>query len=557
MPSYAFPPPPPGIEPTPIEEVDRVVDRLAENKQAWVNTPIPARLEILAEMRHRVADVAEEWAEAGSKARGFTLDEPAAGEEWLTGPMATIRNIRMLERSLGEIHRDGHPMVRPEWIGEREDGRLTVRVFPLESKDRAQFPGATMEVWLQPGVTRETLTEHLAVHYRSPDPAGKVSLILGAGNVSSLAPTDMLYKLFVENEVVVLKMNPVNEYLGPLFRRAFKPLVDRGVFEVVYGGAAVGAHLSDHPKVDTLHLTGSDATYDAIVWGPTEGREERKKKGEKRLEKPFTSELGNVTPIVVVPGPWTEAEMDYQAANVATMVVNNASFNCVAAKVLVTPGDWDFRERFLAKVRQALADSAPRKAYYPGARDRWQTFVDAHPEAVKLSEEVEGTVPWTWIGDLDPEAEDEICFQTEPFCGVLHEVALPGETAAAFLDRAVPFCNEKLWGTLACTLLVHGATRKDPAGEEAIQKALDALRYGTIAFNQWPGIPKGLATGTWGAYPGHTAEDIQSSPFTMAYTPPWFVTHRRCHKVGRAFTRFEANPSWLRLLPVAFHTFLG
>jgi len=81
MPSYAYPPPPPGIEPTAIEEVDRVVERLAENKAAWVSTPIPVRVEILADTRRRVAEVAEEWAEAGSKARGFTLDEPAAGEE--------------------------------------------------------------------------------------------------------------------------------------------------------------------------------------------------------------------------------------------------------------------------------------------------------------------------------------------------------------------------------------------------------------------------------------------------------------------------------------------
>jgi len=555
------------MDPTSLEEADRIVDRLAANKQAWVDTPVPTRIEILAEMRRRVWEVAEEWVEAGSKARGFTLDDPTSGEEWLTGPTALLLNIRMLERSLKEIHRHGHPVVRPEWIGERGDGRLTVRVYPLEAMDRVLMPGVTAEVWLQPGVTRENLIEHMAVHYRNPDPEGKVCLVLGAGNVSSLAASDLLYKLFVENEVVVLKMNPVNEYLGPIYRRALAPLVDRGVLEMVYGGAEVGAHLTEHPKVDTLHLTGSDATYDAIVWGPRDGRQERKEKGEKLLDKPFTSELGNVTPILVVPGPWTEAELDYHAVNVATMVANNASFNCVAGKLLVTPRDWDLREQFLARVKQALADTPPRKAYYPGAEDRWQAFVDAHPEAVMLSEEVEGTVPWTWIGGLDPEARDEICFQTEPFCGVLHEVALPGETAAAFLDEAVPFCNERVWGTLACALLVHPATRKDPAGEEALQRALEALRYGTVSLNEWPAIAKGVPTGTWGAYPGHTAEDIQSgqgvvgntfmfdqpektvfySPFTQRPRPPWF----------RAYTRLEADPSWLRLLPVAFHHFLG
>jgi len=48
---------------------------------------------------------------------------------------------------------------------------------------------------------------------------------------------DILYKLITEDEVVVVKMNPVNDYLGPLLRRAFKPFVDKGFLEFAYGGA--------------------------------------------------------------------------------------------------------------------------------------------------------------------------------------------------------------------------------------------------------------------------------------------------------------------------------
>ena len=78
---------------------------------------------------------------------------------------------------------------------------------------------------------------------------------------------DVLYKLFVEDEVVILKMNPVNAVAGPHIERAFKSLCDAGYLAIVYGGADVGAHLAQHPAVDTLHVTGSDRTYDAIVWG--------------------------------------------------------------------------------------------------------------------------------------------------------------------------------------------------------------------------------------------------------------------------------------------------
>ncbi|UOB08415.1 aldehyde dehydrogenase family protein [Streptomyces sp. HP-A2021] len=51
-----------------------------------------------------------------------------------------------------------------------------------------------------------------------------------------------------------------------------------------------------HPKVRHVHMTGSAATHDAIVFGTgTEGAG-RKKAGTPLLDKPATSELGGVSP---------------------------------------------------------------------------------------------------------------------------------------------------------------------------------------------------------------------------------------------------------------------
>ena len=49
---------------------------------------------------------------------------------------------------------------------------------------------------------------------------------------------------------------------------------------------------------------------------------------------------------------------------------------------------------------------------------------------------------------------------TENWCGVLQEVALPGTGGdpAAFLAAAVAFANERCWGTLSCSLMVHPST---------------------------------------------------------------------------------------------------
>src|SRR5262249_55149745 len=151
--------------------------------------------------------------------------------------------------------------------------------------------GTTAEIWIEKGKPASQ-----GRIYREPQRGpGKVALVLGAGNVSSIPPMDLLYKLFVENEVVVLKMNPVNAHVGPKLERAFKPLIEDGFLAIVYGGAPVGAHLAEHPQIDTLHVTGSDRTYDAIVWGADPAEQKRRKAANDPVNRrPFTAELGCV-----------------------------------------------------------------------------------------------------------------------------------------------------------------------------------------------------------------------------------------------------------------------
>ena len=80
----------------------------------------------------------------------------------------------------------------------------------------------------------------------------------------------------------------------------------------------------------------------------------------------------------------------------------------------------------------------------------------------------------------------------------------------------------------------------------------------------WPGVIYGLVSPTWGAYPGHTPEDIQSgvgvvhnaflfdhpeksivrAPFRIRPTPAWFGDHRNLRALGERLVDFEASPSW-------------
>ena len=42
--------------------------------------------------------------------------------------------------------------------------------------------------------------------------------------------------------------------------------------EIVYGGIAEGKLLAHHQLIDSVHLTGAAATYDAVVWGANKAK---------------------------------------------------------------------------------------------------------------------------------------------------------------------------------------------------------------------------------------------------------------------------------------------
>lgn len=548
---------------SPLPDADRVVDRVAGNKDRWIAVDIPARLEYLRRCIDGVVAVAEDWVRVACGHHGIDPESSLAGEEWLSGPMTTVRQLQLL---VGALEHDGHPP--PVGVRTRPDGQEVVTVFPRGLLDRFLYYNMSAEVWIEPGrpATQGRIYREKAAGNARP---GRVALVLGAGNISSIAPLDVVHKLFVEDEVVVLKMNPVNEYLGPYVERAFRSLIEDGYLGVAYGGKEVGEHLCHHARIDTLHLTGSDQTHDAIVWGvePAE-RARRKAAGEPRLDKPFTSELGSVTPILIVPGRWSESALDFQARHVASMVTHNASFNCNAGKVVVLASGWKQRKEFLRRLEHVLAATPPRQAYYPGAHGRYEDFLRHYPQARAVGETGDDVVPWTIIPDV-PAWDDEYALNNEAFCGVLAEVTLDADDAPTFLSRTVEFANEKIWGTLSCVILVDPATQR--AHTDAFEESIARLRYGGIGINIWTGVNFGLGVTSWGAFPGHTREAIESgsgvvhntllfdhpqksvirASFRLWPKPVWFNNHRTLLALGRDLTHFEAHRSPIALLKVA------
>jgi aldehyde dehydrogenase (NAD(P)+) len=554
---------------SPHPTVDADLELLSSRAADWAGLPIAEKRAVVSAVHEATAGVAAEWARLACRAKGLELGSPLAGEEWMSGPMAQLVYTTALGRTLDALAAGRSPVSGR--LGRAPGGRTSLRVrMPFEGFDRLLLSGYRAELWMEPGVTAEEVGRQAGLRTRRPD-GGGVALVLGAGNIAAIAPLDVLYKLFADGRVVLLKLNPVNDYLLDVLVRAFKPLIDAGFVRIVAGGADLGGYLTEHPLVDEVHLTGSGETHDKIVFGTGEDGSRRKAAASPQLRKPITSELGGVAPVIVLPGRWSEADLRFQAEHVATQRLHNSGFNCNASQVVVVSAGWPQKDEFIDAVKRAVRDAPGRPAYYPGADERQDRARSLHPGAEALDSKVRRT-----LFSVDSATDDD-AFTTEYFAPVLSVTELAGEGPAEFLAAAVEFANDRLYGTLTANLI------GDPATLRGLGKRLDELiaelRYGTVGVNCWSGVGFLTPRASWGAFPGHTVGEIGSGtgvvhnallvdrvertvlrgPFrpaprallhgemTLSPKPPWFVTNRTAGVTARRLTAFAAKPQLWRL----------
>ncbi len=546
-------------------EMGAAIARVREGASRFAKLSLEERIALAQSMQQGLLRVADRMVTASCEAKGIARRGPLEAEEWATGPWGVVRQLRLVRESLNALKRSGNTPVGR--LGRTIDDRLSVRVFPGNAIDGMLFKDVTVDVHLQAGVTAAALDATRAPFYKTPH-QGRVALILAAGNIAAIGAMDVVTKLFNEGTVCVLKLNPVNAYLGPFLEEAFAEAVRRNFLALVYGGVEEARYLVYHDGIDEVHLTGSNRTHDAIVWGPPGPQQaERRRRNEPLLKKPISSELGNVSPVIVVPGPYTDKELRFQAEDAAAYFVMNASFLCNAATTLVTPAGWGGSDKFLAYVQEVCASVAPRQAYYPGTEDRWRALTAGRPRVKHVGSPSPGALPWSFVSGLDPSAEDEPLYRDERFCSVLSDVRVGSADPVEFLDQAVAFANERLWGTLAATLVVHPKTLADPRLREAVERAITRLRYGTVGVNGYSGLSFVFASPPWGAYPGAGLDDIQSGrgfvhntsmlegvekvvmrcPLTAFPKPGYFPSHRTTHTMTRRLVAMEQNASWAKV----------
>lgn len=221
-------------------------------------------------------------------------------------------------------------------------------------------------------------------------------------------------------------------------------------------------------------------------------------------------ELGNVTPAIIVPGVWSQDDLDYQAENLASWLMGNASSACNTPRVIILHAEWPQRAAFLEALRRVYAQTPPRCAFYPGSQQRYQMFMEAHPNAERIGTPNDGELPWTITPEVSSEKQDDICFTTEAFCSVVAITPISAPGVPEYLERAVTFANQTLWGTLAAGIFVHPTSLQDPLINAAVENAIENLHYGTIGINCAAGVSWVMMTTPWGAYPNSDIYDIQS-----------------------------------------------
>jgi len=553
--------PPAGPTATTEIALERSVERLADAAPRLALLPARERARLLRVVARRFHELSREMVELDCRAKRIPEHGPLSGEPMFDGPAIVLRYMAELARTF-----EGAERLSPGAV--HSGSRTVVDILPRTTTERVLFPFWRAEARLDGEVPGREVTTGLHELVRAK---GEVALVLGAGNVTSIGVVDALQQCFVHGRACVFKPSPANDYLGPLLELALAPLVARGWLAFAYGGREVGELLVTHPLVDCVHVTGALATHEAIVWGRPAERQARKTRGEPLLRKPVTSELGNVSPVLVVPGHYEDRELEHAAKSIVGTFVFNAGFNCNATKLVVTPRGWPLRQKLLDAMARVLEGVPPRFAYYPGAIEKYQRFSRAGGHLASFGAgDGRGVLPWALVTELDA-ARGEDVFQDEPFCAVLSEVAVGSGDPLEFLAEATAFVNDRVWGTLNAMLIVPSAVERDPTTAAALDRSIDALRYGSVCVNVWPAAAYGLGTLPWGGHPSNTLENVQSglgwghnalllrhvektvlrAPLVPFPKPLWYPDHRTREGLARRFADFSAVPGPLSLTRLA------
>ena len=538
-------------------DIDRFITTLRTKSKEFNSISNVQLASMLEETISNIKEVSFFWATICSDNKG-TTKTPAEGEEWLGGPFASVLATQYYIKTLT----DEDDLAEKKYNKEEN----SYKVFPNNFTERITFPFIDAKVIFNKSMSFDDINKYRGFSKRYDiDPS--ITLVLGAGNFSSIPYLDVLYHLITRKSVILLKLNPVNDYLKPVFEKVFQNFIERGYIIVTTGNIDESKYMATHPGINHIHLTGSDKTFEDIVYGRELTDKERKSKSLSKINnKPITSELGNVTPIIIHPGKWSTSDIKYQARKIVTAKLNNNGFNCIAAQVVVLPDGWGQTDTLIKFVKHYMSKAKERKAYYPESIERLEKL-----EKDKGYERVNA------LSCVTPHLTREIKAYSkfeidEVWSSTIYFKKIEYTSIEDFADKAIDYCNDELWGNLGVSIIIKDHDKK--FNKHITNLYIDKLNYGTVAINEWAAIGYIIPQLPWGGFPGNSDNDIQSgqsvvhnsmlfeSPLkgvvntkfriSRIIDPPWFVTNKRARRLFKNLTYYQINNSNINFLKLIF-----
>ena len=538
-------------------DIDRFITTLRTKSKEFNSISNVQLASMLEETISNIKEVSFFWATICSDNKG-TTKTPAEGEEWLGGPFASVLATQYYIKSLT----NDDDLAEKKYNSEEN----SYKVFPNNFTERITFPFIDAKVIFNKSMSFDDINKYRGFSKRYDiDPS--ITLVLGAGNFSSIPYLDVLYHLITRKSVILLKLNPVNEYLKPVFEKVFQNFIERGYIIVTTGNIDESKYMATHPGINHIHLTGSDKTFEDIVYGRELTEKERKSKSLSKINnKPISSELGNVTPIIIHPGKWSTSDIKYQARKIVTAKLNNNGFNCIAAQVVVLPDGWGQTDTLIKFVKHYMSKAKERKAYYPESIERLEKL-----EKDKGYERVNA------LSCVTPHLTREIKAYSkfeidEVWSSTIYFKKIEYTSVEDFANKAIDYCNVELWGNLGVSVIIKDHDRK--FNKHITNLYIDRLKFGTIAINEWAAIGYIIPQLPWGGYPGNRDNDIQSgqsvvhnsmlfeSPLkgvvntkfriSRLIDPPWYVTNKKARRLFKNLTYYQIENSNINFLKLIF-----
>jgi len=535
-------------------DVDRNISTLRLNSQAFSKIENILLSDMFDECIQNIKSIAYFWATIGADNKGIK-GTVAEGEEWLGGPFASTIALQYYIDFLRN-----NTVITEDLINNNK-----IHIFPNKPIEKLLFPFITADMHFSKNMSKSDIINSRGFGTRLGFKNG-ISLILGAGNVSSIPLLDTIYDMVVNRHCILLKLNPVNEYLKPVFEKVFENFISRGFMVVTTGNINVSSYMTAHSGITNMHLTGSDKTYENIVYGSTLNEKDKGKKTlSKKNKKPFTTELGNVTPFIIHPGKWSTSEIKYQARKIVTAKLNNNGFNCIAAQVIVLPKNWKQSQQLVEAIKKQLATEKDRLAYYPNSIETLKRL-KSNKTIFQENDLTCATPHLTKDLDLNDYYE-----KNEVWSSTLFFKYLEHDNDLDYVNKAISYVNQDVWGNLGVAVLIKKHDSKKV--KDITKNYVDNLKYGTIAINEWPALGFIIPTMPWGGYPGNKDSDIQSgqgyvhnayffesplkgvlySKFKLPIVDPvWFTSNKKGSKVFKYLTYYQIENSKINLIKLIF-----